>query len=145
MNFKKDEIKPEIIDKLRPLIEAPEYDDMVLQKASKAAWGLAKWVRAMVSYDDAMKVVKPKQQELAEAKAQSAEAQGLWDAALEKLRAVEAQMKQLVEDLDAAELRKKQLQDEYENAQMKLDRAISLISKLKDEEKNWEKSLEINK
>jgi len=46
--FKKDEIKSELIERLKPLIEAPEYDDGVLSKASKAAWGLAKWVRAMV-------------------------------------------------------------------------------------------------
>lgn len=95
----------------------------------------------MVQYDDAMKIVKPKQAELAEAKGQSAEAQALWDSALEKLRAVEAQMKLLVEELDAAEARKKYLQDEFENAERKLTRAIQLISKLKDEEKNWEKSL----
>jgi len=47
----------------------PAYDDGVLQNASKAAWGLGKWVRAMVQYDEAMKIVKPKQIELAEAKA----------------------------------------------------------------------------
>jgi len=139
--FKKDEIKPELIEKLRPLIQAPEYDDTVLSKASKAAWGLAKWVRAMVQYDDAMKIVKPKQAELATAKASSAEAQALWDSALEKLRAVEAQMKLLVDELEAAEAKKKQLQDEFENAERKLNRANQLISKLKDEEKNWEKSL----
>jgi dynein heavy chain len=60
-DFKKDDIKQELVDELRPLIEAPEYDDTVLSNASKAAWGLAKWVRAMVQYDDAMKIVKPKQ------------------------------------------------------------------------------------
>lgn len=59
-NYEKDKIAPELIEKLRPVIELPEYEDSVLQKASKAAWGLAKWVRAMVQYDDAMKVVKPK-------------------------------------------------------------------------------------
>lgn len=47
-NYEKDKIPQELIDKLKPLIEAPEYEDSVLQKASKAAWGLAKWVRAMV-------------------------------------------------------------------------------------------------
>ena len=47
-NYEKDKIPPELIDQLRPVIEQPEYEDSVLQKASKAAWGLAKWVRAMV-------------------------------------------------------------------------------------------------
>jgi dynein heavy chain len=73
-DFKKDEIKPELIEELRPIIEGKEYDDSVLKVASKAAWGLGKWVRAMVQYDDAMKIVKPKQAELKEAKAASEEA-----------------------------------------------------------------------
>jgi predicted translin family RNA/ssDNA-binding protein len=47
-------------------------------------------------------------------------------------------MKLLVEELDAAEAKKKQLQEDFENAERKLTRANQLISKLKDEEKNWE-------
>lgn len=47
-NFEKDTINPEIVEKLKPLIEEPNYQDDVLKNASKAAWGLAKWVRAIV-------------------------------------------------------------------------------------------------
>lgn len=64
---------------------------------------------------------------------------------MEKLRAVEAEMKILVDELEAAEARKKYLQDEFELAEKKLERANALISKLKDEEKNWEKSLQQNR
>ena len=61
LSFDKDNINPDIIEKLKPIIASPEYSDEVLKNASKAAFGLAKWVRAMVQYDDAMKVVRPKQ------------------------------------------------------------------------------------
>src|SRR3569833_3170499 len=64
LSFDKDNINPDIIEKLKPIIASPEYSDEVLKNASKAAFGLAKWVRAMVQYDDAMKVVRPKQQQL---------------------------------------------------------------------------------
>lgn len=80
----------ELINTLKPLIEAPDYDDNVLKNASKAAAGLGKWVRAMVQYDDAMKIVKPKQKQLKEAQESSAAAQALADAANEKLKAVQA-------------------------------------------------------
>jgi dynein heavy chain len=60
-NYDKDSVPAEIIEKLKPLVEDPNYDDKVLEKASKAAQGLAKWVRAIVQYDEAMKIVKPKQ------------------------------------------------------------------------------------
>jgi chromosome segregation ATPase len=54
---------------------------------------------------------------------------------------VEAQMKELVDELDILETRKNQLQDEFETAEKKLNRANQLIVKLKDEEKSWEKQL----
>lgn len=72
--YDKDNIKPEIITALKPIINSEEYDETKLQNASKAAYGLSKWVRAMVQYDDAMKVVKPKQQELEKAKEAAASA-----------------------------------------------------------------------
>jgi dynein heavy chain len=66
-NYEKDTVPIPMIEALKPLIEDPNYQDEVLSKVSKAAWGLAKWVRAIVQYDEAMKVVKPKQQQLKEA------------------------------------------------------------------------------
>jgi hypothetical protein len=72
--FQKDNIKPETIEKLRPIIESSDYDDKVLKNASQAAFGLGKWVRAMVQYDDAMKIVKPKKAEAEKAKGEAAAA-----------------------------------------------------------------------
>jgi dynein heavy chain len=60
-NYEKDSVPQAMVEALKPLIEDPNYQDEVLSKVSKAAWGLAKWVRAIVQYDEAMKVVKPKQ------------------------------------------------------------------------------------
>lgn len=65
--FEKDNINPDIVEKLKPLIAEANYQDDVLKNVSKAAWGLAKWVRAICQYDEAMKVVRPKQQQLREA------------------------------------------------------------------------------
>ncbi len=59
-NYEKDTIPITLIEQLKPIIEDPGYSDDVLNKVSVAAAGLAKWVRAIVQYDEAMKVVKPK-------------------------------------------------------------------------------------
>jgi len=88
-----------------------------------------------------MKVVKPKQAELKEAKESSAAAQLLWDEALEKLRKVEAQMQELIDDFDAAKKKEQELSDNFEDADRKCTRAKSLIEKLANEEVNWEISL----
>jgi dynein heavy chain len=58
--YDKDNVNPDIIEKLKPIIALPDYQENVLLNASKAAHGLSKWVKAIVQYDDAMKIVKPK-------------------------------------------------------------------------------------
>lgn len=68
-------LDPDRIAKLHPIISSPDYDDKKLGAASKAAQGLAKWVVAMVQYFEAMKIVRPKEQALAEAKEASDAAQ----------------------------------------------------------------------
>jgi len=46
--YDKDNIDPKKIEILKPLIEAPDYEESKIENASKAAYGLSKWVKAMV-------------------------------------------------------------------------------------------------
>jgi hypothetical protein len=39
---------PERVEKLRPLVSSPDYDEKELGKASKGVLGLGRWVAAMV-------------------------------------------------------------------------------------------------
>jgi len=43
----------------------------------------------MIQYDEAMKVVRPKQAQLKEAKEKAAAAQQIWDSALANLKAIQ--------------------------------------------------------
>ena len=144
-NYEKDNIAPSLIEILKPLIEDPNYQDDVLSKVSKAAWGLARWVRAIVQYDEAMKVVKPKQQQLKEAQESSAAAQALWDGALERLRAVEAEMKKLMDEFEATKAEEDRLKNQKDDCERKFKRAGSLIEKLAGEKINWQNSLATQK
>lgn len=67
----------------------------------------------MVQYFDAMKVVGPKEEALAEAKAKSEAAQKACDEAMAKLAAVQKELKDLNDDLDKAVAYEKQLVDDY--------------------------------
>jgi dynein heavy chain len=107
LDFDKDHIDPEIVENIRGHIESPEYSDAELKKASVAAKGLGAWVRAMIAYDDAMKVVKPKQQALAEAQASLKEAQAARDEAQANLAAIQEELRKLQETYDEAENKKK--------------------------------------
>jgi len=55
-NYDKDNIHPKIIEKIRVYLENPDFTPEVVKKASKAAYGLCCWVRAMESYDRVAKV-----------------------------------------------------------------------------------------
>lgn len=88
-----------------------------------------------------MKVVKPKQQQLKEAKEASEAAKALWDSALELLRAVEAEMKKLMDEFEATKSEEDRLKNQRDDCEKKAKRASSLIEKLAGERTNWQTSL----
>jgi dynein heavy chain, axonemal len=140
-SFKKDEMKPEVVQSVMPLLSEPDFQNEKLEKASKAAFGIGKWVRAIISYDDAMKIVTPKKIELATAVEMSAAAQKVWDAAKERLAAVLAEMKRLVDQLEATQAEETRLRNEKDNCERKVELAKALITGLADERENWKVDL----
>lgn len=76
-----------------------------------------------------------------EAQESAAAAQALWDTALEKLRAVEAEMKKLMDEFDATKAEEERLKAQKDDCEKKHKRAGSLIEKLAGENVNWQKSL----
>lgn len=75
LDFDRDAITVETADEVRPYLSNPDFDPERVRKASFAACGLCKWVRAMMIYHEIQKDVVPKQRRLAEAKRESAAAQ----------------------------------------------------------------------
>jgi hypothetical protein len=39
---------PKLVEDMRPILESEAYSDEKLKSASKAAYGIAKWCRAMI-------------------------------------------------------------------------------------------------
>ena len=58
--YEKDDISPDIIQRLQPFTKKPEFEPEKIKKASKAAEGMCLWARAIYVYDDVLKVVRPK-------------------------------------------------------------------------------------
>lgn len=55
-SFDKDHIPEQVIKVIQPYLKLDEFDPQVVKKASKAAYGLCCWVRAMDQYDKVIKV-----------------------------------------------------------------------------------------
>lgn len=54
--FAKDHIPAEVIKLIQPYLQLLDFDPQVVRKASKAAYGLCCWVRAMDQYNQVIKV-----------------------------------------------------------------------------------------
>ena len=135
--YDKDNIPKEIIAKVSPYIDNPEFDPDKIANASGACKGLCLWVRALHTYDRVAKVVKPKQEALKIAQAEVAESAA-------KLAVKKAELKKITDLLDALEAefkttvkKKEDLQFQVNQCAQRLDRAEKLISGLGGEYKSW--------
>lgn len=144
-NYDKDNVDIKILEAVKPILSTPEYQDDKLKNASKAAWGIAKWVRAIVQYDEAMKIVKPKKAELAEANEKLSVAKAQLKKAEDSFAAVQATMQALEEKLIKTQEEETRLKNEKNIAQNKVELAESLLGKLDGEKKNWEINLAKNR
>jgi dynein heavy chain len=59
--YDKDNIPPAVVAAIRPYLERPEFVPDTVKKASKAAYGLCCWVRAMEAYDRYFPVANSRQ------------------------------------------------------------------------------------
>eukprot|EP00899_Mesostigma_viride_P002516 jgi/Mesvir1/12265/Mv00478-RA.2 len=135
--YDKDHIAPDVIGRIRPYISMPDFDPEVVKKASKAAFGLCCWVRAMESYDRVAKVVAPKQAALAEAEAEFNELMAVLAVKKAELKEVEDKLAALNANLAEMEAKKRQLECDVDNCARKLVRAEKLIGGLGGEKVRW--------
>lgn len=73
-DYKKDEIEETLIEALKPTLESPDFTEAKMKTTSVAALGISNWTKAISSYHQAMKVVRPKQIELVAAQEAAAKA-----------------------------------------------------------------------
>ncbi|KAF6265404.1 dynein heavy chain 6 [Scenedesmus sp. NREL 46B-D3] len=136
--YDKDHIPPACIVAVRPYLDRPEFAAETVKKASKAAYGLCCWVRAMEAYDKVAKVVAPKKAALQQAEAEYSTLMEGLAAKKAELGAVVAALDALHDKLAAMQARKQQLEEEVALCQKKLERATKLIGGLGGEKTRWQ-------
>jgi len=135
--YDKDNVKPDVIKKLRNYMKNPDFDVKKMEKISKAAFGLCSWIYAIESYDRVAKVVGPKKLALAAAQAEYAQVKAGLDAAMAELHKVESRIADLNENLNRMKEKKQDLTDKTEMCRVKLERAQSLLGGLGGEKTRW--------
>jgi dynein heavy chain, axonemal len=117
-------------------------DPSKVLKVSKAAYGLASWVKAMDVYDRVAKVVGPKKEALAGAEAELKVVMDALAIKQAELKAVVDKLASLDTQLTAAKDKKFTLEAEFRLCSEKLERAGKLIGGLGGEKVRWTASKE---
>ena len=139
-NYDKDNIPEEIIAKIEPFYNDPQFTPEIIEKASKACKAMCMWTRAMYKYHQVVLVVEPKKLQLAEAQASLDETMKVLNKAQATLAEAEARIAQLEASFNDANEKKEQLVLDVEQCRARLERAVKLMGGLGGERTRWTQS-----
>ena len=133
----KDFINDETVELITPYLLLDGFNPFTARNASRAAEGLCTWCKAMIDYNEASKIVKPKLEalRLAEARLQDAE-RDLFKAEM-RLKTCMDILNNLQLDFDKQLLTKRTIEENAKNTRKKMELATSLINGLSSERIRW--------
>ncbi|EGD75848.1 dynein heavy chain 7 [Salpingoeca rosetta] len=137
-DYDKDNISPKVMKEIRDrFIPDENFVPEKVAKASVAAEGLCKWVRAMEAYDRVAKVVAPKKEALKQAEGELAQAMATLKEKQDNLAAIQKKLQDLKDKFKELNDKKESLEAQVELCATKLKRAEKLMSSLGDEKDRW--------
>ncbi|XP_045894232.1 dynein axonemal heavy chain 6-like [Micropterus dolomieu] len=140
-DYDKDNIRPQILQKLQKYINNPDFLPEKVEKVSKACRSMCMWVRAMDLYSKVLKEVGPKREKLAKAQIEQDITMATLREKQKKLQEVDNQIRVLKEQFDSSIKEKEDLVNTMALTQARLTRAGKLTSALGDEQVRWEESV----
>ncbi|XP_051560675.1 dynein axonemal heavy chain 6 [Myxocyprinus asiaticus] len=141
MDYNKDNIRPQILQKLQKYISNPDFVPDKVEKVSKACKSMCMWVRAMDLYSRVLKEVGPKREKLAAAQAELDVTMSTLKEKQKKLQEVEDQIKVLQEQFDSSVAEKEGLAKTMALTEARLRRSGKLTAALGDEQVRWQESI----
>lgn len=140
-DYDKDDINPDIMKKIRKdFIPHKDFQPHIVAKASSAAEGLCKWIKAIENFESVNTVVQPKKLKLQNAKSVLKATKRILAEKRRAAAALEAKVAGLNKDLETANREKRRTEEEVEMCNGRLRRAEELISGLGGEKSRWTKS-----
>lgn len=137
-DYDKDNISPSIMEVIKSnYMEEKTFLPQIVAKASSAAEGLCKWVRAMVSYDEVAKAVAPKKEKLALAQRECDEAESYLTEKRQTLADLNEKLAVLKNSLETVLAKKMILEKEVSDCRDRLKKAESLLTSLGGEKNRW--------
>ena len=137
-NYDRDNIDPDIVEKVAVFCERDDFTPKIVKKASVAAAGLCQWVHAMIKYDKVAKEVEPRRIALAKASEDLAKAEAELAERNAELKVVQDELSALQEELRVTMEKKDKLESDVKICAARLARAEQLISGLGGEKDRWQ-------
>ncbi|KAM4603926.1 dynein axonemal heavy chain 6 [Polymixia lowei] len=141
MDYDKDNIKPQILQKLQKYVNNSDFIPEKVEKVSKACRSMCMWVRAMDLYSKVLREVGPKREKLAAAQAELDVTMATLRDKQEQLQEVENQIWILQEQFESSVAEKEGLAKTMALTEARLGRAGKLTAALGDEQVRWEESV----
>ncbi|XP_064174621.1 dynein axonemal heavy chain 6 isoform X1 [Anguilla rostrata] len=141
MDYDKENIKPQVLQKLQRYVNNPDFVPEKVEKVSKACRSMCMWVRAMDLYSRVLKEVGPKREKLAAAQAELDVVMSTLREKQAKLQEVEDQIKVLQDQFDSSVSEKETLAKTMALTETRLGRAGKLTASLGDEQVRWQESI----
>ncbi|CAG5101569.1 Similar to DNAH7: Dynein heavy chain 7, partial [Cotesia congregata] len=142
-NYDKDNIPLQIIETIKRIyLTDKNFEPRVVAKASQAAEGLCKWVRAMILYDKVAREIAPKKQKLQDVQKEYLDTMIILEEKRIACAELTGKLTVLKENLEKILKKKINLENVLSQCRNKLIRAEKLISGLGGEERRWLKTAE---
>ncbi|KAJ8402442.1 hypothetical protein AAFF_G00369310 [Aldrovandia affinis] len=141
MDYDKENIRPQVLQKLQRYINNPDFVPEKVEKVSKACRSMCMWVRAMDLFSRVLKEVGPKREKLAAAQAELDLTMSTLKEKQTKLKEVEDQIKVLQDQFDSSVNEKETLAKTMALTETRLGRAGKLTASLGDEQVRWQESI----
>ncbi|KAI5628238.1 dynein heavy chain 6, axonemal isoform X2 [Silurus asotus] len=140
-DYDKENIRPQVLQKLQRYIQNPDFIPEKVEKVSKACRSMCMWVIAIDNYSRVLKEVGPKQKKLAAAQAELDATSATLKQKQAKLQEVEDQIAVLQEQFNSSLAEKESLAENMALTKARLGRSGKLTSALADERVRWQESI----
>eukprot|EP01022_Parablepharisma_sp_SALTPOND_P021165 TRINITY_DN4086_c0_g1_i1.p1 TRINITY_DN4086_c0_g1~~TRINITY_DN4086_c0_g1_i1.p1 ORF type:complete len:4151 (+),score=615.43 TRINITY_DN4086_c0_g1_i1:13469-25921(+) len=137
VGFDKENIPLAKITELHKINDNPSFAPEKLKSVSEPGEMLARWIRAIIKFDQVNREVAPKKIKLKEESEKAKAAHEAWASKSKQLEEKRNLLNELNQKSQSAEAQKKQLMQEIEGTRKKIDRARELLDLLKTENRRW--------
>ncbi|DAZ93925.1 TPA: hypothetical protein N0F65_008868 [Lagenidium giganteum] len=141
--YDKENIPPEIVARVEPILEDPNFNYEKMKSKSVAAANLCVWVINIIAFHHVYVRVKPLMDTLEEARRTKMEADAELDAVQKLVAEVEAQLSALQTSFREATNEKAKVEAEAHACQERLSLAERLVNGLASENERWSREIDV--